>query len=401
MIVNGFKNLQYLKNSITLEELSELIDTEIPAIIVAAGPSLKRSIEELKRAKGRAYIFVVDRILDYILDNGIEPDFAVTIDPIKPVEYFTNRENITFPLLCGLVSNYEVLDRHKGKKIFYDSNAYFQQMYKAVKKAPPALTTGASVATAAFSSCIKLGFKKIVLVGQDLAYDGDFTHAGGIAEKMDTKVDQMVEGIDGNPVRSRYDWNEFLIWFKDVIILHPELKVIDTKDRGAKIQGTEIMPLKDVIDLYCTKGINTDQSIENKHSFDTEDLTKIKAYFEKSENDIETILKKAKEALKICNIQIREYTKRPEDTELTRKNYRKISRINDLIKKKPSYYLLDSYITSLAANDISKLYNFTDDMNNDKIETYIKSKKIYDAIIYATEFALPFIKAAAEQFNEN
>ena len=35
------------------------------------------------------------------------------------------------------------------------------------------------MATAAFSVCVALQFKRVILVGQDLAYEGNITHAGG------------------------------------------------------------------------------------------------------------------------------------------------------------------------------------------------------------------------------
>ena len=38
-----------------------------------------------------------------------------------------------------------------------------------------------------------LGFEKIVLVGQDLAYDGEFSHAGGISEKFEGVVDFEID----------------------------------------------------------------------------------------------------------------------------------------------------------------------------------------------------------------
>ena len=395
IIINSLKNLKYLKKSCTLEDMKSDIRQDIPAIIVAAGPSVAEEIEELKKAKGKAYIIVVDRILDYILDQGIEPDFVATVDPKKPLEYFTRRENVTIPLLSEFVSNWEVLDRHQGKKIFFNSGQYCSKMYQAADKIPPSLLTGASVATVAFSVCLKLGFEKIVLVGQDLAFTGDITHAGGVAEKVrDESHIVMVEGIDGSQVRSRYDWKEFLIWFKDMIYMNPEVVVIDTKKKGAKIPGSISMPLQEVMEQYGAKEQQDfDQTrTEAKLTFDEASFKKVLKFLTEGCDELAALKRKSKEALTLCDQQIRAYSRNEEDNDITIKNFRKISKINQYIEKISAYYLIDSYIISLAASDISKLYQFDEDLKANKIDTYHKSKKIYEAIIAGVEFALPKLR---------
>lgn len=401
LIVNSLRNLTYLKDSLILQDFDMELRKDIPAIIIAAGPSVKANIEELKKAKGKAYLFVVDRIIDYVMDNGIEPDFVVTIDPMKPVEFFSKRENITAPLLTELSSNWEVLDHHKGRKIFYSCSAYYKKMYQTAGKNPPELITGSSVATAAFSACAKLGFEKIVLVGQDLAYDGDFTHAGGIMEKIDRAKDVMVEGIDGKPVRSRYDWKEFITWFNDMIVLYPDITVIDTKTKGAKIQGAVSMPLSEVLEAYGAKeDIRVEQLFkEKKGTFDEKEYNKVEKYLKGSCCELEALKRKSKEALTLCDRQIKEYTKTDKDNDATIGNFKKITKINKYINAKPTYYLLETFITALAASDISKLYQFAEDAQTDKIEIFTKSKKIYQAIIDGVEFTLPKLKEELKQLN--
>jgi hypothetical protein len=396
-VINTLYNTRFIRESSLLRDLKKDIQTDLPVIIVAAGPSLKRNMEDLKRAKGKAYIIVVDRILDYVLDEGLEPDFIVTVDPIKPVEYFTKRDDVKIPLLCELLANWEVLDRHKGKKIIYSCTPYMAKMYQHLDRKPPLLDTGASVATTAFSICVQLGFKRIVLVGQDLAYDGEITHAGGVAEKISWARDVMVEGIDGNQVKSRHDWYEFLTWFKDMITIFPDIQVIDAKDRGAKIQGSTVMPLKEVVDTYCTKEIVNMEMIAQKDDTFTEDeMVKVKQFFTDSFDDIGLMKRKAKEAIELCEAQIRGYKKYQDETIDSEKRFKKLSKINKFIDERPIYYLLEPLITASSAQQISELYQFTDDDMTDKIVTYEKSIKIFEAIVNATEFLKPLVEDALD-----
>ncbi len=401
LLINDFKNLEYLKESYTLYDIAPEMRTELPAIIVAAGPSVKENIDLLKRAKGRAYIFAVDRILDYLLDNDVEPDFLVTVDPSKPVEYFSRREDLKFPLLTELASNWEIVERHKGDKIFFNCDYFFRKMYEESGKTPPHILTGASVATVAFSVCIQLGFDKIALVGQDLAYDGEFTHAGDVAEKPANCYDVMVEGVEGGMVRSRYDWKEFIIWYKDMIHLCPSIKVYDTKKKGGKIPGAEQMSLKDVLDKYgadADKHINSILNSESK-AFTEERFSKALKYIQRGCSDLESIKKKAKSALGLCKKQMKAYSEGLEEDETTRVNTEKMIKINKFIESKAAYDLVDTFILTLTADDISTMYRLSQDEQADRLETYQKSLNMYQAILQGVDFILPKLREAVEKIN--
>ena len=55
------------------------------------------------------------------------------------------------------------------------------------------------------------------MIGQDLAYQGEATHAGGIESKgINNNIGyEMIEGIDGGQVRTRSDWLAYLKWFEN------------------------------------------------------------------------------------------------------------------------------------------------------------------------------------------
>ena len=390
-ITNILYNLRHIKNSNFSTDYIELLNTEAPAIVVAAGPSLKSNIEDLKRAKGKSYIFVVDRILDYILDQGIEPDFIVTVDPIKPVEYFTNRTDVSIPLICKLDSNWEVLERHKGRKVITSCDYYITKMYSELGQSPISIDTGNSVATVAFSTCMMLGFKKIILVGQDLAYDGDFTHAGGIAEKTSTE-EIYVEGVDGNQVKSRWDWYTFLRWFQERIAENSELEVIDAKKKGAKIKGTTNMSLNDAVNKYCTTPVDIQLLDTLEYTFDSSQLEEVKTYLEKQYNELDVLKRKLENAIEICNRQIKEYGRKHQVSNTARKNDKKLISINKYIKDSSIYLLLDYYTSAKSTTHLSKMYQFTDNEKNDIIATYKSSKEIYRITIEAIDYVKPLME---------
>ena len=69
-VIKGYKTRQFV----------DVIPRNIPAIIVAAGPSLNKNILELKRLKGRAFIIAVDTAIKPLLNAGIIPDMYAVVD---------------------------------------------------------------------------------------------------------------------------------------------------------------------------------------------------------------------------------------------------------------------------------------------------------------------------------
>src|SRR5690606_28411622 len=121
---------------------------------------------------------------------------------------------------------------------------------------------GASVANASLAIAAYLGCNPIIFLGQDLAYTDGKHHAdscGGTTLKEDDDLIE-VEGIDGNKVFTNSVWHTFLMWMEKFIIHNPNKTYIDATEGGAKIHGTDIIPLRQAIEKYCIK----DEFIQDK-----------------------------------------------------------------------------------------------------------------------------------------
>ncbi|WP_313131390.1 motility associated factor glycosyltransferase family protein [Anaerocolumna sp.] len=397
-IENTLNNIKYIGKSNTILELKEDMPADMPAIVVAAGPSVEKQIDEIKRAKGKTVIFAVDRILEYLLDSGVEPDFVVTVDPMKPVKYFSSRTDVKIPLMCFMESNYEILDRHVGKKIICNCNRFLDKIYLDTKKTPPRTRSSASVATVAFTACIALGFERIILVGQDLAYNGGNSHAGGVKEEYNSEREVMIEDIHGNQVKSRYDWKEFVIWYQDMLTVCPNLKVIDAKEEGAKIKGTIIMTLKEAIDTYCDENSNFSLNIDEKATtFSEKEMVFIKKYLKDNLNVLNEMEEKAQDAIEACNILIKETKKSKTETYTAKDSFKKLSKINNYILEQPINSLIDQYVTAVAAQQLVGIYQFSDDIRENNIKTYEKSKNVFKAIIESVDYIRPILEKAIDE----
>ena len=394
-IDNTLKNIGYLKDGISLLELKERIPEGLTAIVVAAGPSVQDNIDELRKAKGKAVIFAVDRILDYLLDSGIVPDFVVSIDPKKELRHFSLREDITIPLICYLESNHEILARHRGVKIICSNSPFIAKLYEKAEKIIPSLKTSGSVAIVTYSACVKLGFKRIVLVGQDLAYSDGHSHAGGVTDNRSNDEHIFLDGLDGEPVRSRNDWREFVVQYQDLIAGRPDVEVIDAKQKGARIKGTVIMPLREVLQNLNTGNIDT-ATVIPETGLPYMERSVIKEFLEDNVPILKRIKEKARAALKECDKVIR-YTDQRSDYSDMDKSYKKLKKINEYIEDQSIYAFLNSFISAKTAQQLAEIGLFTDDMDKNSRNTYQASRAVYQATIDAVEFVQDRLEIAFEE----
>lgn len=396
-IENELSNIKYIKDSNTLLEIKHIIPTDVTAIVVAAGPSVEQQIDELKRAKGKAVIFAVDRILDYLLDSDVIPDFVVTVDPMKRLEHFSRRDDVTVPLLCFLGSNYEILDKHKGKKIICNCDHFLKTVYIDANKLTPNTPSSSSVATLAFTVCAEMGFERIILVGQDLAYIGGNSHAGGVKEEYTSHKEVMLEDIHGNQIKSRYDWKEFVTWYQDILTLNPNLKVIDAKSAGAKIKGTTVMSLQEAIDTYCSDEYKIKESIDKlEPTFNVDDINNVKNYLESNLEILKTIRRRAKDAVNACGVLVKGCKKTDLETKATKDAHKKLTKINHYILEQPIYSLMEHFITATTAEQLVKIHQFTGNIKEDSLKTYEVSKIIFHSIIDGVDFVRPLLEEAID-----
>lgn len=265
LVKNTFCTLEKLRHCQFLEQYCSIFPAGVPAIIVAAGPSLDRNIDKLQAAKGRAVIFATDTAVRDLVKHGIQADFIVTIDARKPVSYLEAEECKDIPIIYYDYANREILREHRGKHILCAIDSLVQSMRPSGLPELALMNSGGSVATCAFAMCYAIGFRRIILVGQDLAYRDGISHAGGRMSGEETKGDWLieVEDIYGQKIQTRGEWYQFLRWFEETIAsLKGEIEVIDATEGGARIHGTRLMKLEEAIAVWGYDSIDCQQLVE-------------------------------------------------------------------------------------------------------------------------------------------
>lgn len=381
IVENTVGNLSFIKGANTVLDYYGKLPADVPAIIVSAGPSLDKNIEELKRAKGKAVIVATDTALKYLFDHDIDPDFVVTLDPLKPSKYFSNPRCKNIPMFCKIESNQEIIHNHTGKKILFSCHNYLNRLYYKLGKLISGYNAGGSVATGAFSICADLKFHRIVLIGQDLAYGDGVTHAGGDISPVLAEEEgiRMVEDIYGNMIKTRHDWYIYLQWFVNSIEAVPDIEVIDATEGGARIKGTRLMTLKDVIDQYCIQAVDCDSIVKSiPPTLNEGETIKAEAIVDESRRELDRIVSKAVKAISLCNKVIKECKRNRFDTGECIDMVEKIKKINTYIEGTLVYELIDTYISEEASKKLATLYQVDKDENEDRINTFTRAAAMYE-----------------------
>lgn len=414
-VLSSIRNLEYLCESTIITDYLEDFPRDLPVIIVSAGPSLDKNIDLLREAKGHSFILATDSAVKFLLQHDILPDAMVTIDTRKPASHIADERVQNIPLFCSQESANRIMSFHTGKKIWFKGGAFLSALFTEQSKKFPPYNVGGSVATAAFMIAISFKAKNVILIGQDLAYSGGATHAGGTVTKIinEDNEGKIVEGIDGKPVKSRHDWLIYLNWFEESIRelekADWDMHVIDATEGGAKIRGTEIKTLRETLDEYCdfTTEFDVVHWLSDKApSFDSEQLQDVIRYLEDCGEELEELQSMGKDAAAICDKALKLMDTKEtgkNESKRQRKKQRYIDQImnyNSSIEKKKSYQLIDIYISDVASKLLRGIFQVSDDEEKDERELLQNASAIYSAVGSSVEELLPEYEAMLERIKE-
>ncbi len=232
----------------------------MPALIVSAGPSLDKQLPFIHRFNG--LIFSGGRTLKLLLDQGVSPDFLVSVDG-NHTAYLLIESclDARVPLITSVVSSDEIIEQYEGDKVLMNYSGISDATL--LGKPLESLDNGGSVANTTFSIANYMACDPIVFVGQDLAHTDNKHHSEHtMNEKFDTELSKSretrtikVEGYYEGTVSTTPTLHSFLTWFESAI-WNCECRVINCTEGGAKIRGTEQMPFA----TYLQSEINENAS---------------------------------------------------------------------------------------------------------------------------------------------
>jgi hypothetical protein len=237
----------------------------IPAIIVAAGPSLNKNARLLSSLAGSAIIIAVDTAVRTLMLAGVEPDIVVALD--SQIENYHHLAGVDLPnslYALNPVVNPRIVKERRGPMVF---TGYVEPLFEWVETVigeRGSVRTGGSVATAAFDLAMKMGCSPVIFVGQDLCYSANATHADGTLQMTSQSgatglSPDVIAGmfparnIFGEPVLTNHKMESWRRWF-ELLITSAPAPALNATEGGVGIAGAQNVSLADALARHCRRG---------------------------------------------------------------------------------------------------------------------------------------------------
>ncbi len=232
------------------------------AIVVSAGPSLAKQLSLLKAYQDKAVIFCADGALSMLEKEGIVPDYVTNLDFTDlAMKFFQNKENLKQSIIaleCATHPNIVRSLNAENCMIVLRNKALYQRFnlndfgY---------IDTGTHVSHFSYTLALALGFKNIIMIGQDLAFDEEGnSHSKGFdfGEKFsgEENIDKLkVTAYAGKgEVLTHIAWNDYRIKLEYLFACNDQkAKFYNATEGGARINFTEELSFKECCEKLLTK----------------------------------------------------------------------------------------------------------------------------------------------------
>ncbi|EDC3025744.1 motility associated factor glycosyltransferase family protein [Campylobacter coli] len=254
------QNIPSMLESIPFQRiLSERKNKFENAIVVSAGPSLAKQLPLLKAYQDKAVIFCADGALSMLEKKGIVPDYVTNLDFTDlAMNFFQNKENKTSLNMLSCATHPSLVHFLDNKSVVLRDDPLYQRFnlndfgY---------IDTGTHVSHFSYTLALALGFKNIIMIGQDLAFDEEGnSHSKGFdfGEKFsgEENIDKLKVPAYGGKgeVLTHITWNDYRIKLEYLFACNSkEAKFYNATEGGARINFTEELSFKECCEKLLTK----------------------------------------------------------------------------------------------------------------------------------------------------
>ncbi|EPW1242019.1 6-hydroxymethylpterin diphosphokinase MptE-like protein [Campylobacter coli] len=254
------QNIPSMLESIPFQRiLSERKNKFENAIVVSAGPSLAKQLPLLKAYQDKAVIFCADGALSMLEKKGIVPDYVTNLDFTDlAMKFFQNKENKTSLNMLSCATHPSLVHFLDNKSVVLRDDPLYQRFnlndfgY---------IDTGTHVSHFSYTLALALGFKNIIMIGQDLAFDKEGnSHSKGFdfGEKFsgEENIDKLkIPAYAGKgEVLTHTTWNDYRIKLEYLFACNDQkAKFYNATEGGARINFTEELSFKECCEKLLTK----------------------------------------------------------------------------------------------------------------------------------------------------
>jgi hypothetical protein len=245
-----------------------------PAIVVSAGPSLRKNKHLLKDVQDKAVIVAVQTTLQPLLEMGVEPHFVTSLDyhQISTRFYEKLPRSMRTELVAEPKATEAIFSMYPGPLSIL-GNEFAASLLREMKLDRGTLPAGATVAHLAYYLAEHLGCDPVIFVGQDLGFSDGLAYLPGTSYEQvwrpelgrfctmemkqweqivrDRPILRRIPDYEGRPMYTEERLFTYLQQFERDFA-RAQVKIIDATEGGAMKRGAAPMKLADAIATYCT-----------------------------------------------------------------------------------------------------------------------------------------------------
>ncbi|EAW7500920.1 motility associated factor glycosyltransferase family protein [Campylobacter coli] len=232
------------------------------AIVVSAGPSLAKQLPLLKAYQDKAVIFCADGALSMLEKEGVVPDYVTNLDCRDlAMKFFQNKGKLKQSIIaleCATHPNVVRSLNAENCMIVLRNKALYQRFnlndfgY---------IDTGTHVSHFSYTLALALGFKNIIMIGQDLAFDEEGnSHSKGFSYGEQFSGEKTVPTLKTQAyagkgeVLTHVAWNDYRIKLEYLFACNDQkAKFYNATEGGARINFTEELSFKECCEKLLTK----------------------------------------------------------------------------------------------------------------------------------------------------
>jgi len=376
---NFILNLYYAFDDVPLNVLEGYFN--VPVIVASGGPSLIKQIPLLKKIRNNVLVISSGSTINTLLNYNIEPDLVVTIDGhINNYRHFESIQLKDTKIIYSLSHHEKILEKIDRRSLFFIPSVQSEMRSYAEKllnKKVPNINGGASVATFALSIAYSISSGPIAIIGQDLAYTDNKTHAE--YNKNFRKVDEefikskgivYTKGYYGEQVLTDYPFLMMKFNFEKLIQTFSRSdRIYNCTEGGVNIEGYQQVSFEE----FCNRYLDVKKRVPMLciDSYQHKDIEEWKKFLKRIENEIK-LHDKVKELVEEAILLLK---RNSWSTAFEQRTLKKLDKIDKKLKP-----IFDEGIMSLIAKPIiiKVLNEYLPLENETEQETY---RRVFDKSI--------------------
>lgn len=242
----------------------------IPSLLLAAGPTLDQILPRLPELAERAFVVAVDTAVAPSVRAGVDPDFAVVVDPQYWNARHLDRQRLPRTILVSEASTHPSIFPAFTRPVYFCSSAFpLGRAFEAVHGKFGALGTGGSVSTSAWDLARLLGASSVFTAGLDLGFPGGRTHCASsyfehlaliLADRLHPAEQTIfrytrsadpfpIPANDGSTLLSDRRMAVYRTWFATQVARSDAPATVSITEGGAAIEGVAAVSSQELLCL--------------------------------------------------------------------------------------------------------------------------------------------------------